>query len=124
MEVNIFEDGDKPLEWQIGIKTVENGVKPGMNGVNAIEDEDKTDNKSNYVLLDDGARPNACNWFTRWIILEPSIFLFLASARMVYFTRQNLFIHMVCRHMNNMTEAECGNLTQVVGDFTCMAVHC
>ena len=49
--------------------------------------------------------------FHRWIIFEPSIFLFLASVRFVYFTRQNLFIHVVCRHMSNLTEAECANLT-------------
>ena len=36
--------------------------------------------------------------------------LFLMSARMVYFTRLNLFLDVVCREMKNLT---CDNLTQV-----------
>lgn len=31
-------------------------------------------------------------FYRRWIVLEPTIFLFLVSGRMVYFTRANLFI--------------------------------
>ena len=31
-------------------------------------------------------------FYRRWIVLEPTIFLFLVSGRMVYFTRTNLFI--------------------------------
>ena len=101
MEVNIFEDEEKPLEWR-------NDTKHDTSDTN-----DMMPGKSKYARIPDSAKPSSCNIFTRWIILEPAIFLFLASARMVYFTRQNLFIHVVCRHMNNMSEAECGNLTQV-----------
>ena len=43
------------------------------------------------TAMEDGQKP-ALSLFRRWIILEPAIFLFLASARMVYFTRTNLFI--------------------------------
>ena len=32
------------------------------------------------------------SFYRRWIVLEPTIFLFLVSGRMVYFTRANLFI--------------------------------
>ena len=32
------------------------------------------------------------SFYRRWIVLEPTIFLFLVAARMVYFTRANLFI--------------------------------
>ena len=46
----------------------------------------------------------------KWVILEPTIMLFLMSARMVYFTRLNLFLDVVCREMKNLT---CDNLTQV-----------
>ena len=31
-------------------------------------------------------------FYRRWVVLEPTIFLFLVSGRMVYFTRTNLFI--------------------------------
>ena len=31
-------------------------------------------------------------FYRRWFVLEPTIFLFLVTGRMVYFTRQNLFI--------------------------------
>ena len=74
-------------------------------------------------------------FYRRWIVLEPTIFLFLVSGRMVYFTRANLFIdvswslqlelkfcrQVVCCGMKNMTEAQCGNLTtetkkQVMGN--------
>ena len=54
------------------------------------------------------------NMFHRWIILEPSIFLFLASARMVYFTRQNLFIDVVCMEMAD--SKTCLNMTEVRTD--------
>ena len=50
------------------------------------------------------------NFLRKWVVLEPSIFLFLMSARMVYFTRQNLFLDVICREMKTMT---CNNLTQV-----------
>ena len=50
-------------------------------------------------------------FLNKWIILEPSIFLFLMSARMVYFTRQNLFIDVVCMGMAN--QHTCQNMTQV-----------
>ena len=94
-----MENSDKSLELRSEATPLDNG---SLN-----------EGKTNYVQLDDGEKPRACNIFSRWIILEPTIFLFLASARMVYFTRQNLFIHVVCRHTNNLTEDECGNLTQV-----------
>merc|ERR1711892_563185 len=100
MEVNMFEDGDKPLEWR-------------TETIDTSETDSEIPKKTKYTSLADSKSPAISNIFRRWIILEPSIFLFLASARMVYFTRQNLFIHVVCRHMNNMTEAECGNLTQI-----------
>ena len=32
------------------------------------------------------------SFYRRWFVLEPTIFLFLVTGRMVYFTRQNLFI--------------------------------
>ena len=50
-------------------------------------------------------------FLNKWIILEPSIFLFLMSARMVYFTRQNLFIDVVCTGMAD--QSTCQNMTQV-----------
>ena len=50
-------------------------------------------------------------FLNKWIILEPSIFLFLMSARMVYFTRQNLFIDVVCTGMADQNT--CQNMTQV-----------
>ena len=50
----------------------------------------------------------------KWIILEPSIFLFLMSARMVYFTRQNLFLDVVCMEMADTKT--CLNMTQVRTD--------
>ena len=50
----------------------------------------------------------------KWIILEPSIFLFLMSARMVYFTRQNLFLDVVCMEMADTKT--CLNMTQVTTD--------
>ena len=50
----------------------------------------------------------------KWIILEPSIFLFLMSARMVYFTRQNLFIDVVCMEMAD--SKTCLNMTEVRTD--------
>ena len=51
----------------------------------------------------------------KWVILEPTIMLFLMSARMVYFTRLNLFLDVVCREMKNLT---CDNLTQVQSHHT------
>ena len=50
-------------------------------------------------------------FLNKWILLEPSIFLFLMSARMVYFTRQNLFIDVVCTGMAD--QHTCQNMTQV-----------
>ena len=84
----------KQLEWR--------NEEKHKTAINCVEKQNDKNNSDRSPCL---------NMFRRWIILEPSIFLFLASARMVYFTRQNLFIHVVCRHMNNMTEAECANLT-------------
>lgn len=52
----------------------------------------------------------------KWIILEPSIFLFLMSARMVYFTRQNLFLEVVCTSMADINT--CHNMTEVNSTFT------
>ena len=64
--------------------------------------------------------------YRRWVVLEPTIFLFLVSGRMAYFTRctstiaftmaftttrANLFIDVVCCGMDNMTEVQCRNLT-------------
>ena len=52
--------------------------------------------------------------------------LFLMSARMVYFTRLNLFLDVVCREMKNLT---CDNLTQVKSHHSkadrsqCSVVH-
>ena len=51
----------------------------------------------------------------KWVILEPTIMLFLMSARMVYFTRLNLFLDVVCREMKNLT---CDNLTQVQSHYS------
>ena len=70
------------------------------------------------------------SFYRRWFVLEPTIFLFLVTGRMVYFTRQNLFIdvreliillgektkndptnQVVCAGMKNMTEAQCDNPT-------------
>ena len=51
----------------------------------------------------------------KWVILEPTIMLFLMSARMVYFTRLNLFLDVVCKEMKNLT---CDNLTQVKSHHT------
>ena len=62
----------------------------------------------------------------KWVILEPTIMLFLMSARMVYFTRLNLFLDVVCREMKNLT---CDNLTQVKSHHSkadrsqCSVVH-
>ena len=36
-----------------------------------------------------------------WVLLEPTIFLFLVAARMAYFTRQNLFIELYCMRVGN-----------------------
>ena len=52
------------------------------------------------------------SFLNKWIILEPSIFLFLMSARMVYFTRQNLFIDVVCTGMADQNT--CQNMSQVI----------
>ena len=40
----------------------------------------------------EGVLTSFAAFYRRWIVLEPTIFLFLVSARMVYFTRANLFI--------------------------------
>ena len=53
-------------------------------------------------------------FMNKWIILEPSIFLFLMSARMVYFTRQNLFIDVVCMGMGDVNK--CQNMTEEFKD--------
>ena len=49
----------------------------------------------------------------KWVILEPSIFLFLMSARMVYFTRQNLYLDVVCMQMKTLN---CASMSQVDQD--------
>ena len=79
--------------------------------VTVVEAEDKNTDDLKCDKISCKQKLSLGPFFTRWVILEPTIFLFLASARMVYFTRQNLFIHVVCRHMNNMTEKECAHLT-------------
>ena len=42
--------------------------------------------------LNQGFLTSVAAFYRRWIVLEPTIFLFLVSGRMVYFTRTNLFI--------------------------------
>ena len=76
-----------------------------------------------------GLVSSLASFYRRWFVLEPTIFLFLVTGRMVYFTRQNLFIdvrelkiilgknkndpknQVVCAGMKNMTEAQCDNPT-------------
>ena len=93
-----------------------------------MEDE-KYDQPSSSNKKMQGFVSSLGSFYRRWFVLEPTIFLFLVTGRMVYFTRQNLFIdvrelkislgknendptnQVVCAGMKNMTEAQCDNPT-------------
>ena len=90
-------------------------------------DNEKYDQPSSSNKERQGLVPSLASFYRRWFVLEPTIFLFLVTGRMVYFTRQNLFIdvrelkiflgkklpknQVVCAGMKNMTEAQCDNPT-------------
>ena len=56
-----------------------------------MEDE-KYDQPSSSNKERQGLVSSLASFYRRWFVLEPTIFLFLVTGRMVYFTRQNLFI--------------------------------